>query len=123
LIQHKGSLSEAILWEFTVYNQVSSSLYLIIHMCVVPIRIVEYILSYNFAINLDYFLSLTPTSIFIIKVNFVLFIFLTVRAALPRYRYDQLMRLGWKVFLPLSLGFVVLTAGILLAFDGLPPLK
>src|SRR6185295_13391265 len=47
------------------------------------------------------------------KVAFVAFCFLWVRATFPRYRYDQLMRLGWKVFLPLSLGFVVLTAGVL----------
>ena len=49
-----------------------------------------------------------------------LFTFIWVRAAFPRYRYDQLMRLGWKVFLPLSLAWVVLVAGILIAFDWLP---
>jgi len=43
-----------------------------------------------------------------------------MRAALPRYRYDQLMRLGWKVFLPLSLSYVVLTASYLFYFDKLP---
>lgn len=47
---------------------------------------------------------------FILKVLFILFFFIWVRAAFPRYRYDQLMRLGWKVFLPLSLGFVVFTS-------------
>ncbi len=47
-----------------------------------------------------------------LKVAFVLFFFLWVRATFPRYRYDQLMRLGWKVFLPLSLAWVVLVAGI-----------
>ncbi len=57
---------------------------------------------------------------FILKICFVLFIFFWARATLPRYRYDQLMRLGWKVFLPLSLLWVVLTAGFMLAFDLLP---
>ena len=54
------------------------------------------------------------------KVAAVLFVFLWVRATLPRYRYDQLMRLGWKVFLPLSLFWVVLTAGVVVAFDLVP---
>ena len=57
---------------------------------------------------------------FILKICFVLFIFIWARATLPRYRYDQLMRLGWKVFLPLSLLWVVLTSGFLVAFDMLP---
>ena len=57
---------------------------------------------------------------FILKICFVLFMFVWVRATFPRYRYDQLMRLGWKVFLPLSLGWLVLTAGVLLAFGWLP---
>ncbi|MDP1723541.1 MAG: NADH-quinone oxidoreductase subunit NuoH [Alphaproteobacteria bacterium] len=48
---------------------------------------------------------------FCLKIAFVLFIFLWVRATFPRYRYDQLMRLGWKVFLPFSLVWVILTAG------------
>ncbi len=50
----------------------------------------------------------------------VLFCFLWVRATFPRFRYDQLMRLGWKVFLPLSLFWLVLTAGVLIAFGWLP---
>ena len=54
------------------------------------------------------------------KTALVLFFFLWVRATFPRYRYDQLMRLGWKVFLPLSLFWVVLTAGVLIAFDWVP---
>ena len=54
------------------------------------------------------------------KIAFVLFFFLWVRATFPRYRYDQLMRLGWKVFLPISLGGVVIVAGVLVAFDLLP---
>jgi len=49
---------------------------------------------------------------FALKIAFVLFFFLWVRATFPRYRYDQLMRLGWKVFLPLSLAWVVLVAGL-----------
>ena len=53
-----------------------------------------------------------------VKTCFFLFVFIWVRAALPRYRYDQLMTLGWKNFLPLSLAWVVLTAGILYGFDG-----
>ena len=54
------------------------------------------------------------------KIAFCLFIFLWVRATFPRYRYDQLMRLGWKVFLPMSLGAIALVAGILITFDWLP---
>ena len=50
---------------------------------------------------------------FALKVAFCLFVFIWVRATLPRYRYDQLMRLGWKVFLPLSLAWLILTAGFL----------
>jgi NADH-quinone oxidoreductase subunit H len=57
---------------------------------------------------------------FAAKVAFVLFCFLWMRATFPRYRYDQLMRLGWKVFLPFSLLWVVLTAGVLVAFDLVP---
>jgi NADH-quinone oxidoreductase subunit H len=66
-------------------------------------------------------LTLLPGPIWlIVKICFVLFIFIWARATLPRYRYDQLMRLGWKVFLPLSLGWLVLTAGVLVAFDIAP---
>ena len=57
---------------------------------------------------------------FILKIMMVLFVFLWVRATTPRYRYDQLMRLGWKIFLPFSLLYVVATAGFLLATDRLP---
>ncbi len=57
---------------------------------------------------------------FILKIIFLLFLFIWVRATFPRYRYDQLMRLGWKIFLPFSLIWVVLTAGFLLFFDLLP---
>lgn len=57
---------------------------------------------------------------FILKVVFILFVFIWVRGTFPRYRYDQLMRLGWKVFLPFSLVWMVLTAGFLLATGLLP---
>ena len=57
---------------------------------------------------------------FALKIALCLFVFLWVRATFPRYRYDQLMRLGWKVFLPFSLLWVALTAGALIAFDWLP---
>jgi NADH-quinone oxidoreductase subunit H len=57
---------------------------------------------------------------FIGKICFVLFFFLWVRATMPRFRYDQLMRLGWKVFLPLSLFWLIVTAGFLVA-TGLVP--
>jgi NADH-quinone oxidoreductase subunit H len=56
----------------------------------------------------------------IAKILFCLFVFIWVRATFPRYRYDQLMRLGWKVFLPFSLLWLVLTAGALMAFGWLP---
>src|SRR5580698_8464438 len=56
----------------------------------------------------------------IAKILFVMFCFLWVRATFPRFRYDQLMRLGWKVFLPLSLFWLVLTAGVLTVFGWVP---
>ena len=52
---------------------------------------------------------------FVLKVLFFFFVFSWVKATVPRYRYDQLMRLGWKVFLPLSLMFVVIISGYLMA--------
>ena len=55
-----------------------------------------------------------------LKVCFFVALFVWARAAYPRYRYDQLMRLGWKVFLPLSLGWVLFIAGILIGFNWLP---
>jgi NADH-quinone oxidoreductase subunit H len=57
---------------------------------------------------------------FAAKIAFCLFVFIWVRATFPRYRYDQLMRLGWKIFLPLSLIWLALTAGFLVYFDKLP---
>jgi NADH-quinone oxidoreductase subunit H len=57
---------------------------------------------------------------FLLKTAFVMFCILWVRATFPRFRYDQLMRLGWKVFLPGSLFWLVLTAGVLTAFGWVP---
>jgi NADH-quinone oxidoreductase subunit H len=57
---------------------------------------------------------------FALKICFCLFVFIWVRATFPRYRYDQLMRLGWKVFLPFSLFWLVLTAGVLKLAGWLP---
>ena len=67
------------------------------------------------------FLEIIPGLIwFVVKVTFLLFVFLWIRATLPRYRYDQLMRIGWKFFLPLTLFWVVLVASLLMLTDNLP---
>ena len=57
---------------------------------------------------------------FFAKIALILFCFLWVRASFPRYRYDQLMRLGWRIFLPFTLVWLTLTAVVLFAFDLLP---
>jgi len=57
---------------------------------------------------------------FSLKMSLGVFFFILTRAALPRYRYDQLMFLGWKSFLPLSLGYLLFTAGVLISFNWLP---
>lgn len=69
-----------------------------------------------------FLLSFIPGPIwFGIKIVFFVILFIWVRAAYPRYRYDQLMRLGWKIFLPLSLGYLIFTTGIHTSFfTGLP---
>jgi NADH-quinone oxidoreductase subunit H len=64
-------------------------------------------------------LNAIPLFWFGAKVVFFFFLFAMVKAIVPRYRYDQLMRIGWKIFLPLSLFWVVLVAGVLLAFPDL----
>ena len=65
--------------------------------------------------------NIIPGPIWLIfKILFLFILFSLVKAIVPRYRYDQLMKLGWKIFLPLSLTWVVLTAGYLLYFDLLP---
>jgi NADH-quinone oxidoreductase subunit H len=68
-----------------------------------------------------YPLNLIPPPLWmILKILFLFFLFALVKAIVPRYRYDQLMRLGWKIFLPFSLLYVVLTASFLFYFDKLP---
>ena len=68
-----------------------------------------------------YPLNIVPGPIWMIfKILFLFFLFAIIKAIVPRYRYDQLMRLGWKIFLPFSLIYVVLTASFLFYFDKLP---
>ena len=68
-----------------------------------------------------YPINIIPAPIWMIsKIVFLFFLFALVKAIVPRYRYDQLMRLGWKIFLPFSLFYVVLTASFLFYFDKLP---
>jgi NADH-quinone oxidoreductase subunit H len=57
---------------------------------------------------------------FVLKIALCLFVFLWARATLPRYRYDQLMRIGWKGLLPFALVWTVVTAGALMLNGGLP---
>jgi NADH-quinone oxidoreductase subunit H len=68
-----------------------------------------------------YPINILPAPIWmILKILFLFFLFALVKAIVPRYRYDQLMRLGWKIFLPFSLFYVVLTASFLFYFEKLP---
>jgi len=68
-------------------------------------------------LNITVFTIISPIIWFAIKITLMIFIFIWVRATYPRYRYDQLMRLGWKVLLPFSLAWVIFLSGILLGFD------
>jgi NADH-quinone oxidoreductase subunit H len=66
------------------------------------------------------FLSFIPGSFwFSLKILFFACLFILARAMLPRFRYDQLMYLGWKIFIPLTLGWLFFIAGILVSFDSL----
>ena len=68
-----------------------------------------------------YPLNIVPSPIWmILKILFLFFLFALIKAIVPRYRYDQLMKLGWKIFLPFSLIYLVLTASFLFYFDKLP---
>ena len=67
------------------------------------------------------FLSFIPGAVwFSLKISIGVVFFILTRATLPRYRYDQLMFIGWKCFLPLSLGYMLFTSGILISFNWLP---
>jgi len=68
-------------------------------------------------LNLSFFAIIPGIVWFSLKVVFFLFSFVWVRVTFPRYRYDQLMRLGWKIFLPLSLAWIILISSILLSFN------
>ena len=68
-----------------------------------------------------YPLNIVPAPLWmILKILFLFLLFALIKAIVPRYRYDQLMRLGWKIFLPFSLVYLVLTASFLFYFDKLP---
>lgn len=58
-----------------------------------------------------------PPIWFALKTGFMVFVFVWVRATLPRYRYDQLMRLGWKIFIPITLGWIMVSSGVILLLD------
>jgi NADH-quinone oxidoreductase subunit H len=66
---------------------------------------------------------LLPATAFSLKGLVFCFLFVLVRATFPRYRYDQLINIGWKIFLPVATGFLILVVGNLFAFDGLPVLQ
>jgi NADH-quinone oxidoreductase subunit H len=64
-----------------------------------------------------WFLDLIPGVVWFLGIVFLLlYVFIWLRGTLPRFRFDQLMQYGWKIFLPVALGNVIVTAGVLLAF-------
>ena len=69
----------------------------------------------------NFYLNLIPGTVWLsLKIAIGVTIFIITRATLPRYRYDQLMQLGWKCFLPLTIGYLIMSAGILISFNWLP---
>jgi len=80
-----------------------------------PLNVIVDALSSSYSVFIGVFF-------FIIKILIIIFLFILVRAAFPRYRYDQLMFLGWKVILPLSLVFSLVYSSYLISFNYLPNL-
>lgn len=76
---------------------------------------------YKFRSEFFYLTWIYHSVVYIFKVYAYLFAFIWVRATLPRYRYDQLMRLGWKVFVPITIGLVFISICLTILFDGFPP--
>ena len=70
--------------------------------------------------NFNVFFWIPSTIWFGLKVTLLLFGFIWIRSSFPRYRYDQLMRLGWKIFLPLSLGYLIFLSSLLINLNWLP---
>ena len=67
------------------------------------------------------FLSFIPGWFWLgFKIGIFAVLFVIIRAVLPRYRYDQLMQIGWKIFIPVTLGWLFLIAGLLIGFNSLP---
>jgi NADH-quinone oxidoreductase subunit H len=65
--------------------------------------------------------NIIPSTLWLsVKIALGVTFFIVTRATLPRYRYDQLMQLGWKCFLPLTLGYLLFVTGILISFNYLP---
>jgi len=71
----------------------------------------------------NFFSILIQDLYFFIKIIFINFLFVFVRANLPRFRFDQLMFIGWKIFLPLTLSFILFFSGILISFNSLELLQ
>jgi NADH-quinone oxidoreductase subunit H len=70
-------------------------------------------------VSLSLLYSLFQPVVFGLKISVILFFYIWVRASFPRYRIDQLMRLCWKIFLPLALAFVILAITLLFSFNGI----
>ena len=74
----------------------------------------------NMVITNFFLLSIIETFFFSLKIVFLCFLFILIRALLPRYRYDHLMQVGWKTLLPLSLAFYLLIIGLIITFQAFP---